>query len=50
MRPGKSDRPSREGRNIVSYNESNSEDEYKDEGYELNAASADDIKRCKGII
>ena len=49
MRPGKSDRPSREGRNVVSYIESNSEDEYEDEGYELYDASGDEIEGCKGI-
>jgi len=50
MRPGKSDRPSREGRNVVSYIESNSEDEYEDEGYELYDASGDEIEGCKDDV
>ena len=45
MRPEKSERPSREGRNIVSYIEANSEDEDDNEGTDCNVDSTVRRKR-----
>ena len=48
MRPEKSERPSREGRSVVSYNESNSEEEDEHEANDFKTANADSATLGKG--